>query len=99
MRCAIVSDIHANLEALEVVLAEIDSLGLEPVYCLGDLVGYNADPDLCVRLIVSRAEAVVRGNHDKAADEVFQLADIPRPMISLQTEESFRRETDVAAFL
>ena len=73
MRCAIVSDIHANREALEAVLSEIDSLGLDVVYCLGDLVGYNADPDFCAGLIVSRADAIVRGNHDKAAAGLLNL--------------------------
>jgi predicted phosphodiesterase len=73
MRCAIISDIHANREALEAVLAEIDSLRPDALYCLGDLVGYNADPDFCVRVILSRADAVVRGNHDKAVAGLLDL--------------------------
>jgi predicted phosphodiesterase len=73
MRCAIISDIHSNREALEAVLSEIDSLGLDAVYCLGDLVGYNADPDFCAHSILSRANALVRGNHDKAAAGLLDL--------------------------
>ncbi len=61
-----VSDIHSNLEALNAVMQRIDSLSIDSLFCLGDLVGYNADPDACVAQMLSRAEAMVRGNHDKA---------------------------------
>ena len=54
MTAAIISDIHANLEGLSAVLAEIDSRGIDTVLCLGDLVGYNADPDSCVSAVMSR---------------------------------------------
>jgi predicted phosphodiesterase len=74
MRCAIVSDIHANREALEAVLLRIDSLGVDMVYCLGDLIGYNADPDFCVKAIMGRADVVVRGNHDRAVAGLMDLA-------------------------
>jgi predicted phosphodiesterase len=73
MRFAIISDIHANREALEAVFSEIDSLVVDAVYCLGDLVGYNADPDFCVRAVQSRANAIVRGNHDKAVAGTLSL--------------------------
>ncbi len=73
MRCAIISDIHANGEALAAVLAEIDTLDVEAVYCLGDLVGYNADPDFCVRTVLSRCDATIRGNHDKAVAGLLTL--------------------------
>ncbi len=73
MRCAIISDIHANREALEAVLGEIETLAVEAVYCLGDLVGYNADPDFCVRAILSRCDATIRGNHDKAVAGLLDL--------------------------
>jgi len=63
---AVISDIHSNLEGLLAVLAEIDARGIEAVVCLGDLVGYNADPDSCVSAVTSRCAQVVRGNHDKA---------------------------------
>jgi predicted phosphodiesterase len=43
MRCALISDIHANIEALDATLARIDELGVDQIYCLGDLVGYHAD--------------------------------------------------------
>ena len=73
MVCAVISDIHANREALDAVLSNIDGLGIETIYCLGDLVGYNADPDACVETVVSRAAEVIRGNHDKAVAGFLNL--------------------------
>lgn len=66
MRIALISDIHSNLPALESVLAEIDREGITDIYCLGDVVGYGADPVLCVVLVRSRCSKVVLGNHDLA---------------------------------
>jgi predicted phosphodiesterase len=61
----ILSDIHANLEALEAVLK--DAAGLyDRILCLGDLVGYGADPNAVVEWARANLQAVVRGNHDKA---------------------------------
>ena len=73
MVCAIVSDIHSNHEALAAVLSAIGTLPIDVLYCLGDLVGYNADPDACVQAILPRAKAVVRGNHDKAVAGLLNL--------------------------
>lgn len=73
MIVAVISDIHSNKEALDVVLAEIDRIGVDTVLCLGDIVGYNADPDACVDLVMSRAAEVVRGNHDKAVAGFLNL--------------------------
>ena len=70
---AIVSDIHSNLEALTAVLAAIDAMPVDAIYCLGDLVGYNADPDACVGVVLRRVAAVVRGNHDKAVAGFLNL--------------------------
>lgn len=67
MRYAILSDIHSNLEALEVVLREIDRLGVDRTVCLGDVVGYNASPNECVRIIRERGILSLMGNHDAAA--------------------------------
>jgi predicted phosphodiesterase len=73
MLCAIVSDIHSNHEALAAVLGAIEKLPVDALYCLGDLVGYNADPDACVQAILPRANAVIRGNHDKAVAGLLDL--------------------------
>ncbi len=73
MILAVVSDIHANLEALQAVLAEIDAREIDTVVCLGDLVGYGADPDACVGAVTSRCRQVVRGNHDKAVAGILDV--------------------------
>ena len=68
MRIGILSDIHANLQALEAVQEDIESLE-EPVerfYCLGDVVGYGADPNACCDIIRDICEFTVIGNHDAA---------------------------------
>ena len=66
MRLAILSDIHANLPAFEAVLAEIESAGVDDVWCLGDVVGYGADPDACAALAAERCSICLVGNHDLA---------------------------------
>jgi len=66
MRIAVISDIHANLHALEAVLAAIDSEGADELWCLGDLVGYGPRPNECVALVRERASTCLAGNHDLA---------------------------------
>jgi diadenosine tetraphosphatase ApaH/serine/threonine PP2A family protein phosphatase len=66
MRIAILTDIHANLPALEAVLAAIDEAGIERRWCLGDVVGYGAQPDECAQLVAERCELSLVGNHDLA---------------------------------
>lgn len=66
MRVAVISDIHANLPALEATLAEIDAAGAEEIWCLGDVVGYGADPDACAELVRERCDLCLVGNHDLA---------------------------------
>jgi predicted phosphodiesterase len=72
LRYLILSDIHANLAALEAVLADAGGKYDAVVNC-GDIVGYGPDPDEAVRFSRDRCAAVVRGNHDKA---VAGLADL-----------------------
>jgi diadenosine tetraphosphatase ApaH/serine/threonine PP2A family protein phosphatase len=60
----ILSDIHANLEALHAVLAEADGK-YDRILCLGDLVGYGADPNAIIEWARAHAPVIVRGNHDK----------------------------------
>ncbi|GFP41057.1 metallophosphoesterase family protein [Candidatus Hakubella thermalkaliphila] len=59
MKYAIISDIHSNLEALEEVLREIDEGGVERILCLGDIVGYNANPNECIELVRERDVACI----------------------------------------
>ena len=64
MRVAIVSDIHGNLNAFETVLDAIEASDCEELWCLGDLVGYGAEPDACVELARAHAAICLAGNHD-----------------------------------
>lgn len=66
MKYGILGDIHANLSALEAVLARFDEEGVEVVVSVGDIVGYGAAPRECIELVRSRDALVVKGNHDAA---------------------------------
>lgn len=61
---AILGDIHSNWEALTAVLADAEAQGVDTYVCVGDIVGYNANPAECLEKIRSLCVAVVRGNHD-----------------------------------
>lgn len=65
MRYAVIADIHANLEALEVVLADSKEQKCTHYCCVGDVVGYNANPKECLDIIRSMGMPVVKGNHDE----------------------------------
>lgn len=67
MKLAILSDIHANLEALRATLDEISAHRVDRIVCLGDVVGYNANPNECVALLRQQVPLCVAGNHDRAA--------------------------------
>ncbi len=67
MRFAIFSDIHANLEALEAVLADARERRCTHFVCLGDVVGYNANPRECIERVRALDCPVVKGNHDEEA--------------------------------
>lgn len=66
MKLAFISDIHSNLHAFENVLKKIDVLSIDEIFCLGDIVGYNAFPKECVNIIRNRNIKSVIGNHDFA---------------------------------
>ena len=63
---AVITDVHANLPALEAALARIEELGIERVYCGGDLVGYGPHPNEVCELIEDRAIPTIYGNYDYA---------------------------------
>jgi predicted phosphodiesterase len=67
MRFAILSDLHANLEAIEAVLADAREHDCTDYVCLGDLVGYNANPRECLEIVQKMECPVVKGNHDEQA--------------------------------
>jgi predicted phosphodiesterase len=67
MRYAIFSDVHGNIEALEAVLGRFEDLGsIDAYYCLGDIVGYGAEPEACCTRIRELADVTLLGNHDAA---------------------------------
>jgi diadenosine tetraphosphatase ApaH/serine/threonine PP2A family protein phosphatase len=66
VRLAIISDIHSNLEALTTAFGLIDNADIDRVVCLGDIVGYGANPNECVELVRQRCPVVIQGNHDAA---------------------------------
>jgi predicted phosphodiesterase len=74
MRYAIFGDVHANLEALQAVLEDARAHEVTHYVCLGDLVGYNADPVACLELVRSMECPIVKGNHDEQACEVTDLS-------------------------
>jgi len=64
MRIAVLSDIHGNRHAFEAVLDAVDAEGVDEVWCLGDVVGYGAQPDECAELVRDRCDLCLVGNHD-----------------------------------
>jgi diadenosine tetraphosphatase ApaH/serine/threonine PP2A family protein phosphatase len=79
MRYAIFTDVHANLEALEAVLAKIDELAqeepIDQIWFLGDLVGYGPNPNECITTLRARTDVIIAGNHDWAAVGKIDLED------------------------
>ena len=67
MRIALFADIHANLEALNAVLADAQQQAVTDYVCLGDIVGYNADPAACLEKVRELGCPTVKGNHDEDA--------------------------------
>ena len=78
MRVAIISDIHANRHAFEAVLADIEERHAAEVWCLGDIVGYGADPDACVELARAHTAVCLAGNHDLAVTGEVPIEDFSR---------------------
>lgn len=66
MKYAIISDVHANLEAVEACFREIERLKADRVICLGDLVDYCAQPNEVISIIKNNCDVVLLGNHDEA---------------------------------
>src|SRR3954452_11448566 len=78
MRVAVVSDIHGNRHAFEAVLAAVAGTAVDELWCLGDLVGYGADPDACVELAREHAAVCLAGNHDLAVTGELPLDEFSR---------------------
>jgi predicted phosphodiesterase len=80
MRFAILSDVHANLEALNATLQGISREAVDRIVCLGDIVGYNANPVECLALLREAGALCVAGNHERATTGQLPPATIPRAL-------------------
>ncbi|HEY0515850.1 MAG TPA: metallophosphoesterase family protein [Solirubrobacteraceae bacterium] len=78
MKVAVVSDIHANRQAFEAILDAVAASEASELWCLGDLVGYGADPDACVELARRHAAVCLAGNHDMAVTGELALGEFSR---------------------
>jgi predicted phosphodiesterase len=74
VRLGLVSDVHANLEALTAVLKELERARVDRIVCLGDVVGYHANPNECLELLERAGAQSIAGNHDRAATGVLSPA-------------------------
>jgi predicted phosphodiesterase len=77
LRIALISDIHANLEALKATLKDLSARNVDRIVCLGDVVGYNANPNECVELLQKVGVICVAGNHDRAAAKQIPITGFP----------------------
>lgn len=75
MRVAAIADIHANLAALEACVEAIDAAAVDEIWCLGDVLGYGAEPDACADLVRERCAICLAGNHDLAVLGALPVTD------------------------
>src|SRR5215204_5236251 len=78
MQVAILSDIHGNRHALEAVLEDVDRSRAQRIWCLGDVVGYGADPNDCCAIVRDAAHICLAGNHDLAVTGELSLDEFSR---------------------
>ena len=95
MQVAICTDIHGNRHAFEAVIAAAERPAPTSCWCLGDLVGYGAEPDACVALASEHCSICLAGNHDLAVVEVLSLEDFSRgaALAARWTQEVISDET------
>jgi diadenosine tetraphosphatase ApaH/serine/threonine PP2A family protein phosphatase len=95
LRVAVLSDIHSNRQALEAVLAAVEEAGVEEAWCLGDMVGYGADPDACTALVRERCSTCLVGNHDLAVLGELDIATFSEGAAAAVgwTRENVKQET------
>jgi predicted phosphodiesterase len=95
VRIAVVSDIHGNRQAFESVLDVIEASDCEELWCLGDLVGYGAEPDACVELARRHAAICLAGNHDLGVRGSLPLEEFSRgaALAAKWTQETITSET------
>jgi predicted phosphodiesterase len=95
MRIALLSDVHGNLPAFQAVLADVDAQAPDEIWCLGDLVGYGAQPDGCVELARDRCDLCLAGNHDLVVTGEIPITDFSSSAAAAArwTQETIREET------
>ncbi|HET9103898.1 MAG TPA: metallophosphoesterase family protein [Solirubrobacteraceae bacterium] len=95
MRTAVISDVHGNRHALEAVLEAIAATECQELWCLGDLVGYGADPDACVDLARKHAAICLAGNHDLGVTGAIALEQFSRgaALAATWTQRTITAET------
>ena len=91
---AIISDIHSNLEALTTVLADIEKRGIQTIYCLGDVVGYAANPKECLDLVIEKTNGSVLGNHDYGVLYEPTNFNLGAEQASFWTRDTLEREAE-----
>jgi len=86
---AIISDIHANLDALDAVLAEIETFPVRGTLCLGDIVGYGPEPAACVQRVMDTCAVTVIGNHEA-------MSFLPKKILKTDWDISIRQPLQLA---
>ncbi len=67
MKIGFISDIHGNFEALDVAMAKLREQNVDEIVCIGDIVGYGAEPGKCIDVVEKNAKTIIAGNHDWAS--------------------------------
>jgi predicted phosphodiesterase len=95
MRIAVLSDIHGNRQAFEAVLEAVAQSTATEIWCLGDLVGYGAEPDACVQLAGAHTSICLAGNHDLGVTGAIPLEQFSRgaALAAHWTQETITPET------
>jgi len=100
MRIAIISDVHANLAALEAVLHHAEDAGpIDGVWCLGDTVGYGPQPSECIARLRELGATLVAGNHDRAATGMMGVEEFNADAATAALWTRDHLEVDAAAYL
>lgn len=99
MKLALISEVHANFEALQATLDDIALQSVDRIICLGDIVGYNTNPHKCIALLRHAQTLCVAGNHDRAVCGQITTETFSRTAAHAVTWTSERLTTDDLAFL
>jgi diadenosine tetraphosphatase ApaH/serine/threonine PP2A family protein phosphatase len=94
-RVALISDVHGNLPAFQAVLADIEREGVDARWCLGDLVGYGAQPDECVALARESCDVCLIGNHDLVVIDKIEITEFSHnaAVAAIWTREHIAQES------